>query len=68
MLRSSLATTRSPGRSSGARPPATPDEGDGGPLVEPGGQLGAGAPGAAGPGADDDVGAADGEGFDPKRA
>jgi hypothetical protein len=44
-----------------------PDKGDGCLFVEPGGELGAGAPGTLGARADDDVGAPDGEGFDPKR-
>ena len=43
------------------------DEGDRGLLVEPRGELGAGAPGPRRPGADDDVGAADGERLDAKR-
>jgi hypothetical protein len=43
------------------------DEGDGGLLVEIRGERSAGTPGAVRPGTDDDVGATDGEGLNPKR-
>ncbi len=43
------------------------DKRDGRLLVEIRGKLGAGTPGASGPGADDDIGAAHREGFDTQR-
>ena len=36
-------------------------------CVEPRGKLGTGTPGTVGPGADDDVGASHGQGFDTQR-
>jgi hypothetical protein len=42
-------------------------KGDGRLLIKPRGELGAGASGAFGPGADDDIRAADGKSFDSKR-
>ena len=54
-------------RSSGAKAARHTDQRHRGRLVEPLGNLGAGAPGPIPARADDDVGTADGEGFDAKR-
>ena len=67
VLRSSLAMTRSPGRSSGARPPATPTSATAVCSSRLRRELAPARRARSRPGADDDVGAADGERLDAKR-
>ena len=55
------------GLQTSCKPAGHADERDRRPGIEPRGELGSGTPGAILPRADDDVGAADGEGFDTKR-